>query len=603
MKKILIMSFLLSLVSMNFSCKKGYLDQVPDDRLTLDQTFNNRNTALKFLANIYSNMPDEASQRFAGFGNTVGQWTGGSDEAEYVWGFVTSNNINNGTYDASSSLISGFWTYFYQGIRNAGVFMDNIDKVPDLTPDLKTQYKAEARALRALYYFYLLRIYGPVVIIGDKTIAPDASFNDVQLPRNSYDECVSYVTAELDQAAKDLPALPSNDNNYGRFTKGFALAIKSEMLLYAASPLYNGNTDYAPMKNADGKQLITQQPDANKWKLAADAAKEFIDQFVPAVYDLYRVNDPSGNYSPYLSCRDVLLKDWNKEVIYANIGAGVTNRQYETTPYHQGAADEDRGAGGLGATQGMVDAYFMANGRAIDDAASGYQKTGFSDFKAPYDDQSRSTYNQWVGREPRFYVGITYNGSEWLNKNSGNVITQLWNTGNSGRNTGGNDYCPTGYVVRKNMPPSDRTQGNRSWVMLRLAEIYLNYAEALNESNPGNADVLTYINLIRNRAGIPEYGKGVPAPVGQEAMRLAIRKERQIELAFENNRFFDVRRWKIAETTESGPTYGLNISADLPDFYKVVSFENRVFSKKHYFYPLPQNDINSDKLLVQNTGW
>lgn len=598
------MSVLLLLVSINYSCKKNFLDQVPDDRLTLDQTFSNQTTALKFLANVYSTMPDEASQRFAGNANsTIGQWTGGSDEAEYDWGFVTSNNINNGTYDATSSFVTGFWTYFYQGIRNAGTFIANVDKVPDITPQLKIQYKAEARALRALYYFYMMRIYGPVVIIGDTAISPDAAFNDVQLARSSYDECVTYVAAELDAAAANLPATPSNSNNYGRFTKGFALAIKSELLLYAASPLYNGNTDYAALKNIDGKQLINQQYDANKWKLAADAAKSFITQFAPTVYDLYRENDANNVYSPYLSCRDVMLVDWNKEIIYANIGAGVTNRQYETTPYHQGAPDEDRGSGGLGATQGMVDAYFMANGRAIDDPASGYQTTGFSDFQAPYDDATRSTYNQWVNREPRFYVGITYNGSEWLDKNAGDIITELWNTGNSGRATGGNDYCPTGYVVRKNMPPSDRSQGSRSWVMMRLAEIYLNYAEALNESNPGDADILKYINLIRNRAGIPEYGGGLPAPLGQDAMRQAIRRERQVELAFENNRFFDVRRWKIAETTEAGPTYGLNISADLPDFYKVVSFESRVFTKKHYFYPIPQSDINSDKKLVQNTGW
>jgi hypothetical protein len=602
MKKITIMSVILLMISMNYSCKKGFLDQVPDDRLSLAQTFNNHNSALEFLANVYSNIPDEASQRFAG-GNNIGQWTGGCDEAEYDWGFVTSQNINNGTYDASSGVISGFWSTFYQGIRNAEIFMENIDKVPDLTTQLKAQYKAEARALRGLFYFYLMRIYGPVVLLGDKVIAPDASFNDLQIPRSSYDECVTYVTGELDAAAKDLPAIPSNSTTVGRFTKGFALAIKSELLLYAASPLYNGNTDYSSLKNLDGKSLINQQYDANKWKLASDASKAFIEEFNPGVYDLYRENDPSGNYSPYLSCRDVMLLDWNKEIIFANIGAGVTNRQYETTPYHQGYADEVRASGGLGATQEMVDAYFMANGRSIDDPASGYVTSGFSTFQAPYDDAARSTYNQWVNREPRFYVGITYNGSEWLDTNSGDVITELFNHGNSGRNTGGNDYCPTGYVVRKNTPTSDWRQGGRSWVMMRLAEVYLNYAEALNESSPGDADVLKYLNLIRNRAGVGEYGKDLPVPAGQTAMRLAIQKERRVELAFENNRFFDVRRWKIAPQTEAGPMYGLNISADLPDFYKVVSFETRVFTKRSYFYPIPQNEVNSDKQLVQNTGW
>jgi hypothetical protein len=229
--------------------------------------------------------------------------------------------------------------------------------------------------------------------------------------------------------------------------------------------------------------------------------------------------------------------------------------------------------------------------------------TGFQNFAAVNQDFPTYTYNQWVGREPRFYVDITYSNSEWLDKNAGLFITDLTYHGNSGRSAGGNDYCPTGYIVRKNNPPSDRTQGNRSFVMMRLAEIYLNYAEALNESDPGNADILKYVNLIRTRAGIPAYGQGVDAPAGQDAVRQAIRRERQIELAFENNRFFDVRRWKIAAQTEAGQIHGLNINADAPDFYNVVSFETRVFNKKSYLFPIPQADVNSDTKLVQNTGW
>jgi hypothetical protein len=131
----------------------------------------------------------------------------------------------------------------------------------------------------------------------------------------------------------------------------------------------------------------------------------------------------------------------------------------------------------------------------------------------------------------------------------------------------------------------------------------LNYAEALNESNPGNPDILNYVNLIRTRAGIPAYGQGVDAPVGQDAVRQAIWHERQVELAFENNRFFDVRRWKIATQTEAGPMHGLNINANAPDFYNVVTFETRVFTSRSYLFPIPQADVNADTKLVQNTGW
>ena len=602
MKKNKLILLLVILISTSFSCKKGFLDQVPNDRLTLSAVFSNQTTAEEFLANTYSYLPDEASQRFAP-GSNAGVWTGGCSEAEYDWGFVASQNINTGAYDASSSLSSGYWDSYYQGIRSANIFIANVDLVPNLSANLKVQYKAEARALRAIYYFYLMRIYGPVVLLGDQTLAPDAPLSSYQLPRSTFDDCVTYVTTELDAAAKGLPAKPTNTNNYGRITSGFAEAIRSEVLLYAASPLFNGNTDYSALKNADGTHLINQTYDASKWAAAAAAAKSFITTYVPNTYNLYTENDTSGHFSPYLSCRDVMLNDWNSEIIYANTNAGVTNRQYETTPYHQGFPDEVRGSGGLGATQEMVDAFFMANGKAITDASSGYMSTGFQNYAAVNQDFPTLTYNQWVGREPRFYVNITYNNSEWLDKNAGLFITDLTYHGNSGRAAGQNDYCPTGYVVRKNTPPSDRSQGNRSWVMLRLAEIYLNYAEALNESDPGNADILTYINLIRSRAGIPAYGAGVDAPIGQAAVRQAIWHERQVELAFENNRFFDVRRWKIAEQTEAGPIHGLDINSDAPDFYNVVAFETRVFTKRSYLFPLPQADINSDTKLVQNTGW
>lgn len=590
------------LTTICISCKKGYLDQVPNDRLTLDAAFNNSTTAVQFLANTYSFLPDDANQQNAP-GSNAGVWTGGSSEAEFDWGFVASQNVNNGAYDASSSFVAAYWNSYYQGIRSATVFMANVDKVPNLSTSLKTQYKAEARALRAIYYFYLMRIYGPVVLLGDQALAPDAPTSTYQLPRNSVDECVAYISSELETAAKDLPIKPANTNNYGRITSGFAEAIKSEALLYAASPLFNGNSDYSSLVNKGGKHLISQTADMSKWAKAAAAAKAFIDKYVPNTYNLFTENDDNGAFSPYLSCRDVVLVDWNPEIIYAQTNPNITTWQYDTTPYHQGFPDEVRGAGSLGATQEMVDAFFMANGKSITDPTSGYMSGGFQNFAAVNQDFPTYTYNQWIGREPRFYVNITYNNSEWLDKNPGLFITDLTFHGNSGRNAGQNDYCPTGYVVRKNNPPSDRTQGNRTYVMLRLAEIYLNYAEALNESDPNNPDIVKYLNLIRSRAGIPGYGQGVDMPAGQDGMRTAIRHERQVELAFENNRYFDVRRWKIADKTESGAFHGLDINSDAPDFYNVVTFEKRVFNKKSYLFPIPQADINSDTQLVQNTGW
>ncbi|MDF2190720.1 RagB/SusD family nutrient uptake outer membrane protein [Paraflavitalea sp. CAU 1676] len=592
------------------SCKKGFLDQVPDDRLTTDDIFESQNTTLDFLANVYSYIPDEGNQRFVTSGG-AGPWTAASDEAKYTWDFVNSNNINLGSWNATSGFVGSFWQRYYRGIRNASYFMNNVAKCVELGPQLIKQYGAEARALRAIYYFYLIRMYGPVPITGENPISPDASFDDVQLARNTFDEVVSYITTELDKSVNDLPVKTQGDNK-GRIDQATAHIYKMQTLLLAASPLFNGNPDYASLKNADGKALMPAQYDANKWKLAADAAKAFIDKYVPSQFSLFTDKDAAGKVSPYLSCRNVMLNDWNDEWIFGRPSASIGTIQYDRTPYHAGAANEVKGGGGLGATQNMVNAFFMANGQSPfnDDGTinpnSGYLATGFSSFKAPYDAQARQTHNMWVNREPRFYVSITYDNSVWLNTNTGTILTTVQYSGNSGVKNTGSDHSPTGYIVRKNVALGNWSNGNRALVFYRLAQVFLDYAEALNESEPGNTRALYYLNLIRERAGVPQYGVGadpLPIPADQAATRLAIRKERRVELAFENVRYFDTRRWKVADQTDKGPIYGLNINADGTGFYNVVPFETRVFEKKHYLFPIPQGEIDVDKKLVQNTGW
>lgn len=604
MKKFIYIAFIACLTFAT-SCKKGFLDQVPNDRLTLAETFTNRATAEKFLNNIYSWIPDEFGQRNPNTGRNAGIWTGAADEAEFVWGFNQANNVNIGSWDANSGFVNDYWNNFYRGIRSASFFIANIDKVTqDITPEQINQYKNEARALRAMYYFYLIRTYGPVILLGESVIEPDAPSESVRLPRSSFDECITYIASELQAAADNLPVNPTNDNNYGRITKGMALCYRLQAYLLAASPLFNGNTDLASLKNKDGKQLINQTFDATKWKRASDAYKAYITQFVPNTYNLYKKNNAAGVFDPYLSCRDIFLDRFNNEIIMSRIEASIEARQYEMTPYHNGKNSEVRGSAGLGATQNQVDAFFTANGRSIDDPASGYISTGTTSFKAPGSPIATDTYNQWVNREPRFYVNITYHNSVWLNTTYGNVITEFNNNGNSGKATGGNDYTVTGYAVRKAMGLGSWHENNRPCILYRVGNLFLDYAEALNESTSGDPDILIYINLIRERAGIPTYGSAsLPVPAGQAAMRIAIQKERRSELAFENVRYFDTRRWKIAETTDNGPIYGLNITQNLPGFFTKTVFETRIFTKRHYLFPIPSKDVNADDLMVQNPGW
>ena len=323
------------------------------------------------MANVYSYVRDEASQRYIGGPTSGGPWTGASDEAEYDWSFVFSNYMNVGAWGPTDGVVNDFWKNYYTGIRSATYFMAHVGEAPEIQCEHAIacqRYTAEARALRAYYYYSLLKIFGPIVIIGDNVVAPDAPLNDVQLARSPYDSCVDYIASEFDKAAADLPDNLFTNADYGRMTEAVVMAYKAQMLLIAASPLYNGNPIMHRLKIADGTQLITQQADPTKWATGGGGIESFHGRICSGKYKLYIENDGSGNPDPYASCRDVMLNDWNEEWIFAKVGGDPGTRQYEGTPYHSGSDGSIRGSGGLGPTQEMVDAYFMDNGLSINDA-------------------------------------------------------------------------------------------------------------------------------------------------------------------------------------------------------------------------------------------
>jgi len=586
------------------SCKK-FLSQVPDDKQTIDDVFKKKASTEQYLAGVYGYIRSQSDWINDNSSNGT-PWEGLSDEMDITYNDCATYSMNLGQWDRNRGNYN-FWTYYYRGIRTASYFMQRVDECPEIQPELKAQYKAEARVLRAYFYSMLMRQYGPVIVLPNLTIAPDASIDEFAFPRSSYDSCADYVAKEIDAAIPDLPVTQGNTQEYGRIKKGMALAIKARTLLDAASPLYNGNTDYADFKNPDGRPLINQQYDVNKWKKAASASKAVIDM---PDYSLYKELDATGKIKPYESLKNLFLKDWNTEVIMALARDNGYSIDKCGSPYILG------GWSSWGPTQSAIDAYFMANGRTIDDPASGYTETGFAAAATGY--YAAGASNMYVSREPRFYVAISFNLSKWINNASNNnggtgsspITIQLYKGGNSGQYTGRN-WSRTGYVVRKAVNPSSLVGPDkiaaRTEIVYRLGEVYLNYAEALNESDPGNPDIKKYINLIRERAGIPQYGSAieqVPEPSGQNAWRDAIRRERRVELAFENLRYFDTRRWKIAEQTDGGAMYGMDVNATTTlDFSKRVVFETRVFLKKNYLWNILQTELNKDKNLVENPGW
>lgn len=576
-KNIIYICLLLPLIS---SCS-DYLDQVPNDRQTMDEVFQKKGPTEQYLANVYSFVPDE-SNVWEGC-----PWVGNTDELEVAWAKYPIYRINVGNWNAADAPFSN-WNNYYTAIRSASYFMKNIDGNAEILKldgqDLIDQYKAEARFLRAYYYFLLMRQYGPVVIIGENVIPVDASVDDVQLQRTPFDSCVSYVVNELDKSILDLPLTQSQEKEYGRVTKGVAMAVKSRLLLYAASPEYNGNTAFADFKNLDGTPLISQTYNKEKWKKAADAAKAVIDL---NLYDLYK--DPSGD--PVKSYRGIHLVAWNNEGIFVRKNNGLSGYDVHCSLRSAG------GWNGLAPLQEMVDAYFMKDGKSISESPL-YSETG----------STAGIFNMYLNREPRFYASILYNGRKYkggaITKDS--IVTQMNYTGKDGKKSGGEDYSHTGYLVYKNVSPETNRLTNknnsRPFILYRLGEIYLNYAEALAEYGGADDEALIYLNLIRERAGVPEYGSDELPAVTGAALIEKIRAERRVELAFEGHRWFDVRRWKIAESM-MGDMHGMDVNSDGDKFYKRVVVATHSWKESYYWWPIAQYEMDRAFKVVQNPGW
>lgn len=562
------------------ACSK-YLDQVPNDRQTIEEVFQKKRPSEEYLANVYNYIRDESDQW------NVNPWTGNCDEVNVAWAKWTIYQVNVGNFSPGTSPFYT-WQSYYNGIRSATFFMNHIDGNKEILAldgqQLIDQYKAEARFLRAYFYFMIIRQYGPAVLLGDTELPADAPANDMMLPRSSFDECVEYIVSELDKAAEVLPLVPASDRDYGRATKGAALAIKSRVLLYAASPEYNGNTAFSSFVNIDGKPFISQTYDRERWKRAADAAKEVID------LNLYRLyEDPSGD--PVKSYRGIHLVPWNDECIFVRKSNSLWNWDYNCSLRSAG------GWNGISPVQEMVDAYFMRDGLPISRSPL-YSETGFTD----------GVYNMYLNREPRFYASVLYNGAKY----KGGAITQdsitvdMTYSGRDGKKNGGEDYSHTGYLVVKNVSPeTNRLAGisnSRPYVLVRLGEIYLNYAEALAEYGGNDAEALKYLNLIRKRAGIPEYGAGEIAEVHGNELVEMIRAERRIELAYESHRWFDVRRWKIVKSIMRD-LHGMNVNKDGAEFYQRVVADSRAWKDAYYWFPLSQYEMDRGLKLVQNPGW
>lgn len=575
--RIFLTATILSVVVFS-SCKKAYESVPLGQQIPGDIAFDPKDSAgvyaLRFLLTTYDQSLMNEHNRVSN-----NYLDAASDDAiSSQSGIPEVQKIVTGAYTAVATNADDIWARTYTAIRDATVFAVNINHVP-LAEKLsngqpaRAAYRSEARFLRAFLYFELLKRYGGIPITGDSI----RQLNDnIQLPRKSFADCVNYIVSECNDIKDSLRTQEMiNGTTYGRVTKGAAMALKARVLLYAASPLFNGG-------NIDAANPLTgyTSADNNRWKLAADAAKEVIDL---------------GTYSLMPVLKDVFITQAkpvgaNTEVIFWRQNG--TNTSIETANGPVGYTT----AGGNGLTsptQSLVDAFTTDEGKSVTDATSGYNPAD------PYQH-----------RDPRLFSTVFCNGSIWLNR-----PVETFDGGQD-RPGGTLQQTRTGYYMRKFMGDFETVNGStiysstvHDFVYFRYAEVLLNYAEAINEFSGPSTEVYDIIYQLRKRAGIiagADNNYGLPAGLSQEGMRATIHNERHVELAFESHRFFDIRRWKIAVQVFAAPLKGVDIQKTSGGqvSYNIVNVLTPVFrNPQMYLYPIPYNEVIKNPQMAQNPQW
>lgn len=597
-----------------------YLDKESDTELTLPMVFEDKTRIEGWLANVYSHVPDP----YWGYARKLG-WDILSDDMtaserwrQWDWKVIP---MLLGEWTPSTDWDGNYWARLPQLIREANIFIENVHPLPDqgISATEVTYMKAEMRFMIAYYYYLLSNTYGPIPFKPNYIAPTDFNLADLMEGQRPYYEVVDWVDKELKEVAKILPPKYTEARKYGRATSIMCLAVRARMLLFAASPLVNGNPDYANHKNKDGENLFSTTEDKSKWAYAAQACKELIDAAEAAGHKLYTENNPDGTIDPFMSYQNLFLTRYdegNTEILFARPG-GSEYGEYEkhATPAASG------GSGGLGVTQSLVDAFFTENGLPINDDSE-YVESGFSGSDETRDNTvwdtevnggaitKSGTYHMYCHREPRFYITVSYNNSYFTQEK------RLFNFFNGKKdNPHTHDAPQNGYLIRKKISPDlnvkQGTYKYRPGIVYRLGEAYLNYAEALNESDPGNEEILYYLNKIRERAGIRQYTTGatdenfIHVDLNDQAeMRKLIRAERRVELSCEGIRYDDLRRWKEAENVLNGDFYGMNFSGrEESSFYVRTPYLKRVYKKAYYWFPIHQSEIDKNDKLVQSPYW
>lgn len=548
-----------------------FLDKAPGVDVTEDTIFKSQISAEKFLVGtyldgLYTDLPQwntRDGSRDAIFACTC-------DEAENVASWYWCQSYNTASITVNNNR-DGRRTIRWRAIRSANILLEKIDIVPGTEPNFIDQVKGQARFIRALNYFEMLKRYGGVPIVRKRLLATD----NLKIPRSTFKETVDFIVGDCDTAMMLLPdSWPSAYK--GKATKGAAMMLKARTLLYAASPLFNTDSPYLDLPGHN--DLIGYGNfDNNRWQLAADAAKAVIDWAPGAGVTLVTDKGVTENY------RYVWETPENSEVIMSPKFVGLASQSSMTFKSINNFYTTEAGTT---VTQNFVQKYEKKDGTPM-----------------VWDPNGGNNLNQMYSQlDPRFAQTIAYNGSYW---NVDYPKLQLYQ-GAVAPSQPPLIGCFGGYWLHKLVPRTlTRTvQAYQTWHLYRLAEAYLNYAEALNEAQGPVPAAYEAVRIIRARSGMPPF----PAGLSKEQFRAKIRNERSIELAFEEHRLWDIYRWMIAEEdgVMKGSMWGIKITkqaAPSTEFSWVpYVFETRSFNRNMYLHPFMQNEVNKG-YLIQNPGW
>ena len=621
------------------SCN-DYLDIVPDDGIpTVDMSFNMRATAIKWLYSCYSYMT--ADGNFVWDPSLTGGdeiWTNAwTDPVNYTWQ-TTMFNISLGLQNSLSPW-SYDWNQWYQGIRYCNTLIERINEVPDMRRQEAEQWIAEAKTLKAYLHFTLIRKWGPIPIVRESKEVFDG-VEDVRVYRDPIDDCFNYCLQLLDEAIPYLPERPLSRNEWGRIDKPMAAALKAKIAVTAASPLYNGNKDQSSLVDNRGVRLFPDKTEAEihaRWEEAMNACKEAIDICHSAGKKLYYYNGNlqlNDTLRQELHIREAICDDWNDEAIWVNtqqLGASAIRQVYscpniavDTYPDHP----INKGYY-FNAPMKIADQFYTKNGLPVenDKERASVNPTDIREITSENRWQMKEGYSTAefnFDREPRFYADLGFDGSLWFGPSKNNPSPSEISWLRRGANINPPLVGPTGYYIKKlvsyemrMVSNSDYSTNLYQWTFYRLADLYLLYAEAINEAEGPNgthsAELFEYLDAVRERAGIPDvktsWDSWSNAPGyynTQVGMREIIHRERLNELAFEGHRFWDIRRWKTAPAEYAKGIYGWNQSnvTNRTTYYKVMEvYKQKPFMLKDYFWPISDSDLEVNPNLVQNIGW